>query len=439
MKNKPKVAKIIISIMVVILLVLGGVFLRYFLALNGFLDKITEHKPEMKAYSVIVTENSAVKEINDLANKSVSFLETDNKAANAEQYLQSVVAINSGFYDDVDTLFGMLKSDITNAVVLESDRLEVLKEEATASAENTRVVYTFEIEIESEHLDVSGKEVTTEPFVVYISGSDSRVGVKATARSDVNIVAVVNPRKEKILLVSIPRDMYVQLHGTSGLRDKLTHAGIYGIDMSKTTIEDFLGINIDYTIKVSFETVVKVVDQLDGIEIESDTAMTLESSKTKTCNYIVGRQIVDGDCALRFARERKSYVTGDRHRGENQQQVITSIIGKLSGSKDYLLKIPAILDIAADSFETSFERDDIVAFLRMQLSGEVNWQVESISVDGAGTYAPTYSMGANLPLYVMEPSPETVAVAQNKINEYLSTAVEAEVETEEPAEENVEE
>lgn len=423
MKNRPKAVKIIIGIVIVLVLVVTGVALRYLLAINGFLDKITEQKPEMKSYSVIVTEDSPAQGINDLAGKSVSFLEIDNKAANAEQKLQSVVQVESGFYDDVNILIDMLKNGITNAIVLESDRMEALKEESGSGMEGTRVVYTFEIEIESERVDVSDKEVTTQPFVVYISGSDSRVGIKATARSDVNIVAVVNPKKEKILLVSIPRDTYVQLHGTSGLRDKLTHAGIYGIDMSKTTIEDFLGINIDYTVKVSFETVVKVVDQLDGIEINSDIAMTLNAD-SKKCEYVVGKQIVDGTCALRFARERKSYTTGDRHRGENQQQVITSIINKLSGSKDYLLKIPTILDIAADSFETTFSRDNIVAFIRMQLSGEVNWQVESIAVDGTGTYAPTYSMGSNLPLYVMEPSPATVLNAQNKINEYLSTVTE---------------
>ena len=282
------------------------------------------------------------------------------------------------------------------------------------------MIYTFEIELEGEAVDVSDKEITTEPFIVYISGSDSRTGVKTTARSDVNIVAVVNPKKSKILLVSIPRDTYVQLHETTGIKDKLTHAGVYGINMSKTTIEDFLNIKIDHTIKVSFDTVIKVVDELDGIEINSDQEMSLKAEgKNKTCHYVVGAQQVDGDCALRFARERKSYETGDRHRGENQQQVITSIINKISNSRNYLLKVPEILNIAADSFETTFERSDVTKFIRMQLADSADWKVESIAVDGTGTMAPTYSMGANLPLYVMIPHAESVDNAVNKINEYL--------------------
>ena len=296
-----------------------------------------------------------------------------------------------------------------------------MKEEAADLVKDVKVIYTFEIEIKAENVATSEKQVTEEPFILYISGTDSRNGVKATARSDVNIVAVMNPKQGKILLVSIPRDTYVQLHGTTGIRDKLTHAGVYGIDMSKTTIEDFLGIKIDYTAKVSFDTVVKIVDQIDGIEIDSDTEMKLKTEgKDKMCEYKVGKQWVDGDCALRFARERKSYERGDRHRGENQMQVITSIIARLSGSKKYLLNLPNILDIAADSFETSFTRDDISSFIRMQLGSGTNWKVESISVDGTGSMQGTYSMGANRPLYVMLADPASIDNAKNKIQEYLS-------------------
>ncbi|MBQ8985583.1 LCP family protein [Candidatus Saccharibacteria bacterium] len=424
MKKSPLAVKIISGILSVAIII-GSIFaLRYTDAFNGFLNKVTQKNPETKQYSVLVKNSSEIQEINGLAGKSAGFLKTDEKAGNAEQYLQNVVKFEATFYDDIDTLCSVLSGDIVNAIVLESDRIDMLKEEAIDAIKDTRVIYTFEIELKTENAEISDKEVTKEPFILYISGTDSRAGVKATARSDVNIIAVVNPVSGKILLVSIPRDTYVQLHGTTGIKDKLTHAGVYGIDMSKDTIEDFLGINIDYTVKVSFDTVVKVVDELDGIEIESDTAMILNAEgKNKKCSYVVGKQSVDGDCALRFARERKSYTTGDRHRGENQQQVITAIINKLSGSKNYVLKLPEILNIAADSFETSLTRDDISSFIRMQLNDGTKWEVESISVDGAGSMQGTYSMGANRPLYVMLAYPESVENASKKIQEYLTVPV----------------
>lgn len=417
-KKMSTTKKIILIVVGVILLVVIGVALRYLLAYNGFLDKITNWGPEKKQYSVIVLDNSGAKEIGSLKGRGVGFLKTDTTAVKVEQYLQTQVEVDAGFYDDIDVLTEILKNGIVKAITLETSRFEMLEEENLA--ENMRVIYTFEIELDDAEEEISEKEVTKEPFILYISGSDSRTGIRTTARSDVNILAVVNPEKGKILLVSIPRDTYVQLHDTMGLKDKLTHAGVYGINMSKNTIEDFLGIKIDHTLKVSFDTVVKVVDELDGIEINSDQAMSLRvEGKDKVCEYVVGKQQVDGDCALRFARERKSYETGDRHRGENQQQVITAIINKLSSSRDYLLKIPAILDIASDSFETTLERDDIAKYIRMQLLNEIDWKVESVAVDGTGTYEPTYSMGANLPLYVMIPSNESITSVTNKINQYL--------------------
>ena len=88
------------------------------------------------------------------------------------------------------------------------------------------------------------------------------------------MVVVVNPQSHKILIISIPRDYYVSLHGKSGNRDKLTHAGIYGIDMSMHTIEDLLDVKIDNYFKVSFNTVIKSVDVIDGIDIYSDKAFT---------------------------------------------------------------------------------------------------------------------------------------------------------------------
>lgn len=414
-------AKFIIGLVVVIFLVALGFVIRYWSAFNNFLDKITSKEPEYKQYSVAVLESSEINDLNGLAGKNVGFLSIDEKAGNAEQYLLEKVKFEANLYDDLDTLATVLNNKIVDAITLASDNLEVLKEEAADSVKDVKVIYTFEIEIKAENVAASEKQVTEEPFILYISGTDSRHGVKATARSDVNIVAVVNPKQGKILLVSIPRDTYVQLHGTTGIKDKLTHAGVYGINMSKTTIEDFLGISIDYTAKVSFDTVIKVVDQIDGIEIDSDKEMKLKAEgKDKICEYKVGKQLVDGDCALRFARERKSYERGDRHRGENQMQVISAIVSKLSGSRNYLLNLPNILDIAADSFETLFTRDDISSFIRMQLSQGINWKVEQISVDGAGSMQGTYSMGANRPLYVMLAYPESVEAAKTKIQEYLT-------------------
>ena len=425
LRKKTGVAiSIVCAVIAVLVVVAGIVAMRYTGAFNSFLHRITDDKKELKEYSVLVLGSSEISEIGGLQSKTVGLLSTDATVNLAEEALRKQVEISTGLYDDVSIMDEMMDNKLLDAMALESSRMEAMKEDAAGLFSDKRVIYTFAIELGNTDGSepTARKEVAEEPFLVYISGSDSRSGIKATARSDVNILAAVNPQTGKILLVSIPRDAYVQLHGTTGLKDKLTHAGLYGIEMSKTTIEDLLGVDIDYTIKVGFDAVVRIVNELDGIEINSDVAMTLGALNGKKCTFVEGKQWVDGDCALRFARERKTYGTGDIHRGENQQQVITAIIAKMSSSKDYFLRLPEVLDAAADLFETSLSRDEIASIIRMQLANQTKWQTESMTVKGVADMQPTYSMGANLPLYVMYPNEESLMEAREKIAGYLKSS-----------------
>ena len=187
--------------------------------------------------------------------------------------------------------------------------------------------------------------------------------------------------------------------------------------MSSETIEDLLDIDINYYLKVSFSTVEKVVDTIDGIDIYSDTEFSATSLSGNKCNYIVGNQHLNGECALRFARERKIYISGDRHRGQNQQAVITSIINKMSNPK-YLIKYDKILNNINGTMETNLTYDEIVSMAKFELSDLKKWNVESISLDGEGAMLPTYSMG-DINLYVMIPDENTINNAKNKIDEYL--------------------
>ena len=219
--------------------------------------------------------------------------------------------------------------------------------------ENTKVIYTYKVVVKdksTKKLTITKEDTSKDPYIIYISGTDSRTTVKAVSRSDDNIIAVVRPKDHKILLIHIPRDYYVQLSGTTGIKDKLTHAGVYGINKSINTIEDLLDIKINEYIKVSFATVIKSVDLLDGIDIYSEKAFIPWTNRN--CYIKQGVQHVDGTCALAFARERKTYERGDRHRGENQEQVLSKIIEKMTNPK-YLVKYNDILTQTESSFETN--------------------------------------------------------------------------------------
>lgn len=411
-----RVIKFIAAVLLIGVIFAGTYALYARHRLNSFLKTATENSEEVQTYSVATLKTSSFEKIDDLKDQKIGFLSTNPYLEQAEKELKEAVDYKIGLENDVDAMLKNLESgDNFLAIALENSYLDALDDEDILTKDDLKIIYTFEITLEE---GTSSSSNLDEPFIAYISGSDSRGDLSQTARSDVNILAVVNPKTAKILLINTPRDYYVQLHGTSGMKDKLTHAGIYGVKMSKSTLEDLYGVEIDYTVKVGFKAVTGIVDALDGVDIDSDQEMTLKTEDGKTCHYVVGTQHVDGACALRFARERKSYASGDRHRGENQEQVIEKIVDKVSSDKTYLLKWAEILGAVEGSLDISMSFEDLSGFVHGQIKNPRNWQVESISVDGVGSYQPTYSMGSR-PLYVMIPDETTLAAAKAKIAEYL--------------------
>jgi LCP family protein required for cell wall assembly len=253
----------------------------------------------------------------------------------------------------------------------------------------------------------------TKPFVVYISGIDTYGEIDTVSRSDVNILAVVNPESRKVLLVNTPRDYYVQLHGTTGLRDKLTHSGVYGIDKSVKTMEDLYATPISYYLRINFTSLVDTVDVLGGVDVNSAYSFRVGGD-----GFAVGYNHLDGKKALAFARDRYSFEDGDRVRGQNQQRVIEAIISKLS-SYSSLLNYPQILASLQGSFQTNMASNDITKLIKYQLNDMKKWQVESISVNGTDSHNYTYSMPTAM-LYVMEPDKASVEAAKAKIRQYQS-------------------
>ncbi len=422
-KKARRFVKVICLILALLMSVLCFVGYRYSSSLISFVEDITGQRYETETYSVYVLKDSGYKELDYLKRQSIGYLSTNPHRAETETQLQRSVSHKAADYESIGELVTALYGSSASAVVMNNSYLDMLAETDVNFEEKTRVLYTFEVR--SDVADIPNEvDIKTEPFIMLISGTDSRVGLQEVARSDVNMLAVVNPKEHKILLVSIPRDYYVQLHGTTGTKDKLTHAGVYGIEMSRKTIEDLFGIDINYTTKVSFGTVISVVDAIGGIEINSDRALTTHTNKS--CHIQQGVQTLDSACALAYARERYAYESGDRHRVQNQQDVTEAILKKL-GDPRYLAKYPKIMKSAEGSFETSMSYDMITDFAKTQLASLHPWTIEKISVDGTGAMLPTYSMGAQN-LYVMIPDQSTVDAAKAKINEYL-TVSEPEVET----------
>lgn len=286
---------------------------------------------------------------------------------------------------------------ITDAIEDYSDRVRVLYQ------------YGIETEIEQESVDVG------EPFNVYISGIDVDGPIATNSRSDVNLIMTVNPNTKKILLTNTPRDYYVQIPDISGeQRDKLTHAGIYGVDASMKTLEQLYGIDISYYARVNFTSLVEIVDALGGVEVDSDFEFTTLHGDFKIQK---GKNYLNGEQALGFSRERYSFEDGDNQRGKNQEKVLTAIIQKAC-TPAILKNAGEVITGVSDSVQTNMSSEEIAKFINAQIEEPSGWNIESQAVSGTGDTQTCFSSGNEL-LYIMLPDEASVENAALKIQKLL--------------------
>lgn len=407
----------LISLFIMVLISFGFSYATYYLNNTYHFLSGTQSNYDTLTYSVVVLKGNLYKDIKSLNGKTISYLD-DNYKSDIKKKLTSKITYNELLYSEFGELSNLLINKETNAIVLEDSYLNLVYEEVLDFKDNTEVIYTFTIKVNT-HKENSDVSVTEQPFILYISGIDQYGNVNSVrGRSDVNQIVVVNPKTNHILLVNTPRDYYVQLAGTTGLKDKLTHAGIYGIEKSISTLENLYNIDINHYLRVNFNTLIKVVDVIGGIDVYSDK--TFNSYHIKGWTIPKGWNHFNGKQALAYARERYAYIDGDHHRGRNQQDVITAIINKVTQSSVLISKYNSILNALDGSFQTDIPTSTITAFIKYQLDKMPTWNVESIAANGYNSYNYTYSMGYNYLLYVMEPDYNSVETVKNKINEVLN-------------------
>ena len=254
--------------------------------------------------------------------------------------------------------------------------------------------------------------VSEEPFNVLITGIDTSGTIDTEGRSDVNMVASVNPVTGKILLTSIPRDYYVRMPDHDYAGDKLTHTGFYGTNTTILAVEDLLGININYYVKVNFSTVKEFINAIGGIDVYSE----YEFNPVKRSWWTVkkGWNHMNGKEALAFARERKAFPTGDNQRIKNQQAVMEALIKKATSGMTMLIKYNKILNSLEDYFEMNFSSSEIRAIIKLQITRSISWDIQKNTLTGHDASEATYSTGSQR-VYVMSQDEGSINDAKDKI------------------------
>jgi len=385
----------------------------------GFFSKIFDIGIRNDKYSVYVLSDSTYKKVEELEDKIIAI--SKEESDNVIDKLSKKIEFNMAEFDDtIDSLDALEEYEVDAIVALDST-IELLKEDTDEyKYNNIKPIYTFSVStrVKTRTSDI---DVSKDNFVFYISGIDTSGKVDAKARSDVNILVAVNPKDKKILMVNTPRDYYIKLNSKKSM-DKLTHAGVYGIEESISSLEDLYDIKVDYYARVNFTTFINIVEELDGITVNVPISFCEQTSSRTSSKQIClkkGQQTLNGEQALALTRTRHTLSGGDRDRIENQLLVLKAIIDKTL-SPQIIVKYNSLLNSISDSIVTNIDQKSITKLIKKQIKDNSDWTFETYSVKGTDGYNSTYSTGSSK-VYVMNQDKDSVENAKKLFDKILET------------------
>lgn len=390
-RSKRRTAGTIIAIVLIIIYAIG---MFYIYSTQDMFSKISNIGKATEDYYIVVQKSDSTRNVcDDIKGDDVYiFKSTEAPYIEAQDKLKEKVDVNYEISDNYIKAAKKLKKDECKVLLMSASYYEMACESIDKFEDNTKTIYTINIVSDVENIAKSVGKVTTEPFNVFISGIDVFGTIDVVSRSDVNMVMTVNPVTKTILLTSIPRDSHVMLHSKQAM-DKLTHAGIFGINESVTTAEDLLGTEINYYIRVNFSTVIDIVDAIGGIDVKSDVAFTTHGRQNTGYSFVEGNNHLDGKAALAFARERYSFTDGDFQRNRNQQKVLKAMLKKCLNSETILTKYTKLLDAVEDEMQTNMTTSEMQDLVKMQVRDMDDWNIVMRAIGGGTGPGSCYAAG----------------------------------------------
>ncbi len=364
--------------------------------LDHAIDLLTSESFQTRAVSVIVMNDSEILNEEGITSSCLGYvynIDPDTMDYALKDIKNQFGPIDELTYDDFTSLTNDLYNGTVDAILLDEAFRSLIEQDHTTFGEETRVIY--QVVLSETLVSAKNVDVTTSPFLVYISGNDEYGDLSAVSRSDVNMLVAVNPNTKQVLMISIPRDLYIPL-ARNNQYDKFTHAGIYGLDESLLTLENYLQEDINYYARLNFTSFIDIVDVLGGVTVYSPHSFVTVKGKYQINE---GYNTLNAQQALSFVRERKAFLDGDFERGRNQQRMISAIIKKIS-SPVILTKFSSVLSTLSNSVDTNISQQEINALIQFQLSTLASWDIQSYQIAGTPQHEFCFSMGQALSVVV---------------------------------------
>ena len=403
---KKKIAKVFTLLLLIFGITLGsiGVFgIQQFISVTSKLNETSA--VSNYTMSIAVLKDSEIESVSQLESVAAP---VDNDQENVQKLIDDVQknqqqTLTVSSIESYLEAYKQLQSGEVKAIVLNEAFENIIESEYPNHADIIKKIYTMGVKKK-----VKGPKATKgNGMTIYVSGIDTYGPINSVSRSDVNILMTVNTDTKEVLLTTTPRDSYVPIaDGGNNQYDKLTHAGLYGVDASIHTLENLYGIDINYYARLNFTSFLKLIDLLGGIDVYNDQAFNAHTNNGK--HYPVGNLHLDSKDALGFVRERYSLADGDRDRGRNQQKVITAIIQKLT-SAEVLANYSAVIQGLQESVQTNMPVEVMTDLVNRQLEKGGKYDVQSQDLKGTGRMdLPSYAMPGSQ-LYMMEVSQDSLA------------------------------
>lgn len=380
---------------IILTLICAVLLFGYFTANNvhSFFGKLTNEEPQyvhtqLNLLSLKSNDffTAKIEDYEDL-DGAVIGIQTGNDEA-ASSYVKK--ELNKKFedlkfleYGDYGTMISDLSNDYIDVACFNVEMTSEIELTYGTLTDFTNMIKTFNYK-EKVEINRNDKDITEETFTVFISGNDETGAPASKSKSDMNMLVIVNPLSHKIVTVPIPRDAFIPNPAYNYEGDKLTHTGNDGVENTKAALSNVFGFEIDFYIKISFDSFIEIVNAIGGVEVnvpiyieEQDENRSFEAEDMIYLNP--GVQTLDGREALAFARHRHGYANQDLGRNEAQLQIIKAIAKKML-TIDGISNIDKVLDIIPKYVLTNFSNSQLQAFVKKQVDDMPSWDITSLSL-----------------------------------------------------------
>lgn len=412
-----KKSRVLTTVLLIVFSIIAAVSLFAFKSLVDVAHNMNETASYSEIeMSVVVPSNSSVNDVSDLTSVQAP---TDADGSNINELLSHIksekgVDLATEKVDSYQAAYENLVNGSSQAMVFNNAYSSLLEMSYENFQSNLKTIYSYKIKTSIKD---EAKAHDSNVFNIYISGIDTYGSISTVSRSDVNLILTVNMNTHKILMTETPRDAYVKIpDGGADQYDKLTHAGIYGVETSEKTLENLYGITIDYYARLNFDSFLKLIDALGGVTVYNSQAFT---SLHGNYDFPVGNVTLDSDKALGFVRERYSLEHGDYDRGNNQMKVIQAILNKMTSLKS-VSNYSTIISNVQDSIQTDMKLDTVMKLVNSQLDSGKKFTITSQEVTGTGSTGEltSYAM-PTASLYMIQLDDASVAKASQAIKDVM--------------------